>query len=195
MPGRAQARGEMDVEADEPVARVDRDAGVEAHADADGRVRGQATASSARWACGGGRDGVGRRVEDGERLVGAALDLAPAMARRERGGWPRATSRGRRSTLVELADVRGRPLDVGEEEGELLGGHNSKASGIALAPARRPAPDRGTVIRTPSRRRTPRDAAVGIRDKCLKREYVRLHPSSEEELCARARWSPSWSPH
>jgi hypothetical protein len=68
----------------------------------------------------GGLDGRLRRGEDGEELVGAALDLAPSVLR---DGPAQERPRPREDVavlLAELANEPGRLLDVGEEEGELV---------------------------------------------------------------------------
>ena len=131
--GRADARRAVHVEADEAVAGIDRGPCVQAHPDAHGgAVRpGLGQERALRVERGSYRDG--RRVEDGEELVRATLDLAPAMVC---GSGTELHARGGQDVAVsgaEAPDERGRPLDVGEEEGELLLRHGLEASSTPRA--------------------------------------------------------------
>ena len=129
----------MHVEAHEPVAGVDRSAGVQAHADADCRPFRPGLGQKSALRVEGGGDGDGRRFEDGEELVGATLDLAPAVPS---GSRAELHARGREDVAVvgaETAHKCGRPLDVGEEKGELLLRHGLEGSSTVGRFTRRPA--------------------------------------------------------
>ncbi len=72
----------------------------------------------------------------------------PPRAAKARRSSARDSARTLQYSGAQPADERGRPLDVGEEEGEFLLGHGFEGSTIGGAPNRRPPPERGTASRT-----------------------------------------------
>jgi hypothetical protein len=116
---RADPRGAVHVEPDEAVTLVHGHPRVEAHAHGHGCFARPVLRLEGALRRGRGLDGGLRRREDGEELVCAALDLASSVLR---NGPAQERTRAREDVAVlaaKLAHEPGRPLDVGEEEGDL----------------------------------------------------------------------------
>jgi hypothetical protein len=119
-------RGAMDVEPDQVLAVLARDARVESHADADGRAVQPTARLEAALRVDRGVHGRLRIVEDREGLVRPRLDH-PAARVGDGAAHDRARDGedGAEALVSERGDEAGRVLDVREQKSHLSFGHDS----------------------------------------------------------------------
>ena len=126
--GLAEAGGPVDVETDEAVARSRRRYPCAGPCGRGRLLTGPGSREKRALGVRCGLDRVVRRLEDRERLVGTTLDLAAAVFGDRPAEGASGTPRGRGSTRGRAAHEARRPLDVGEEKGELVLGHDPEGS-------------------------------------------------------------------
>ena len=115
VPARCDAGGVMDIEADVPLARQNRLAGVQPHPHSHG-CRSQESLAELRR-----RRGVRRGAEDHEERVSLRVDLGPAVLRERLA--EECPMRGEQVGIggTVLVEEIGGALDVREEQGEGAG--------------------------------------------------------------------------